>query len=114
MSTIFSKIINKEIPADIVFESENVLAFNDINPQAPVHILIIPKIEIPKVTDINGKEHAGLLGELFDTANKLANEMGMDKDGFRLVFNCGDKGVQEVYHLHLHLLGGRQMQWPPG
>ncbi len=114
MSTIFSKIINKEIPADIVFESENVLAFNDINPQAPIHILIIPKIEIPKVTDINGKEHAGLLGELFDTANKLANEMGMDKDGFRLVFNCGDKGGQEVYHLHLHLLGGRQMQWPPG
>ncbi len=114
MSTIFSKIINKEIPADIVFESENVLAFNDINPQAPVHILIIPKIEIPKVTDINGKEHAGLLGEMFDTANKLANEMGMDKDGFRLVFNCGDKGGQEVYHLHLHLLGGRQMQWPPG
>ncbi len=114
MSTIFSKIINKEIPADIVFESENVLAFNDINPQAPVHILIIPKIEIPKVTDINGKEHAGLLGEMFDTANKLANEMGMDEDGFRLVFNCGDKGGQEVYHLHLHLLGGRQMQWPPG
>ncbi|NNG25921.1 MAG: histidine triad nucleotide-binding protein [Ignavibacteriaceae bacterium] len=114
MSTIFSKIINKEIPADIVFESENVLAFNDINPQAPVHILIIPKIEIPKVTDINGKEHAALLGEMFDTANKLANEMGMDKDGFRLVFNCGDKGGQEVYHLHLHLLGGRQMQWPPG
>ena len=114
MSTIFSKIINKEIPADIVFESENVLAFNDINPQAPVHILIIPKIEIQKVTDINGKEHAGLLGEMFDTANKLANEMGMDEDGFRLVFNCGDKGGQEVYHLHLHLLGGRQMQWPPG
>lgn len=114
MSTIFSKIINKEIPADIVFESENILAFNDINPQAPVHILIIPKIEIPKVTDINGKEHAGLLGEMFDTANKLANEMGMDEDGFRLVFNCGDKGGQEVYHLHMHLLGGRQMQWPPG
>ena len=114
MSTIFSKIINKEIPADIVFESENILAFNDINPQAPVHILIIPKIEIPKVTDINGTEHAGLLGEMFDVANKLANEMGMDEDGFRLVFNCGDKGGQEVYHLHLHLLGGRQMQWPPG
>ena len=105
MSTIFSKIINKEIPADIVFESENVLAFNDINPQAPIHILIIPKIEIPKVTDINGKEHAELLGEMFDTANKLANEMGMVEDGFRLVFNCGDKGGQEVYHLHLHLLG---------
>ena len=114
MSTIFSKIINKEIPADIVFESENVLAFKDINPQAPVHILIIPKIEIPKVTDLNGKEHAGLLGEMINTANKLAKEMEIDEDGFRLVFNCGDNGGQEVYHLHLHLLGGRKMKWPPG
>ena len=114
MSTIFSKIINKEIPADIVYESENVLAFKDINPQAPVHILIIPKIEIPKVTDINGKEHAGLLGEMISTANKLAKEMEIDEDGFRLVFNCGNNGGQEVYHLHLHLLGGRKMKWPPG
>ncbi|MEE9449162.1 MAG: histidine triad nucleotide-binding protein [Ignavibacteriaceae bacterium] len=114
MSTIFSKIINKEIPAEIVFESENVLAFNDINPQAPVHILIIPKIEIPKVTDINSKEHAGLLSEMINTANKLAKEMGIDEDGFRLVFNCGNNGGQEVYHLHLHLLGGRKMKWPPG
>jgi histidine triad (HIT) family protein len=114
MSTIFSKIINKEIPADIVFESENVLAFKDINPQAPVHILIIPKIEIPKITEVDGKEQAGLLGEMIDTANKLAKEMGIDEDGFRLVFNCGNNGGQEVYHLHLHLLGGRQMKWPPG
>ncbi len=114
MSTIFSKIINKEIPADIVFESDNILAFKDINPQAPVHILIIPKVEIPKITDLNGNEHAGLLGEMIDAANKLAKEMGIAEDGFRLVFNCGDKGGQEVYHLHLHLLGGRQMKWPPG
>jgi len=114
MSTIFSKIINKEIPADIVFESENILAFKDINPQAPVHILIIPKIEIPKVTDLNGKEHAALLGEMIDAANKLAKDMGITEEGFRLVFNCGDSGGQEVYHLHLHLLGGRQMKWPPG
>ncbi len=114
MSTIFSKIINKEIPAEIVFESENILAFKDINPQAPVHILIIPKTEIPKVTDLNGKEHASLLGEMIDAANKLAKENGIDEDGFRLVFNCGDNGGQEVYHLHLHLLGGRQMKWPPG
>lgn len=114
MSTIFSKIINKEIPADIVFESDNILAFNDINPQAPVHILIIPKIEIPKVTDLNGKENASLLGEMIDVANKLAKENGIDEDGFRLVFNCGDNGGQEVYHLHLHLLGGRKMKWPPG
>ena len=114
MSTIFSKIINKEIPAEIVFETENILAFNDINPQAPVHILIIPKTEIPKVTDLNGKEHAALLGDMIDAANKLAKENGIDESGFRLVFNCGDNGGQEVYHLHLHLLGGRQMKWPPG
>ena len=114
MSTIFSKIINKEIPADIVYESENILAFKDINPQAPVHILIIPKTEIPKVTDLNGKEHAALLGDMIDAANKLAKENGVDESGFRLVFNCGDNGGQEVYHLHLHLLGGRQMKWPPG
>lgn len=112
--TIFSKIINKEIPADIVFENENIIAFRDIRPQAPVHILIIPKLEIPKVTDIKGKEHSQLLGELFDTANKLAKEMGIADNGFRIVFNCGTNGGQEVYHLHMHLLGGRQMKWPPG
>ena len=114
MSTIFSKIINKEIPADIVYESDTILAFKDINPQAPIHILIIPKIEIPKVTDINGKEHAVLLGEMVDAANKIAKEMGIADDGFRLVFNCGDNGGQDVYHLHMHLLGGRKMNWPPG
>jgi len=114
MSTIFSKIIDKEIPANIVYESDNVLAFKDISPQAPTHILIIPKIEIPKVSDINGKEHGELLGELFDVANKLASDNGISEDGFRLVFNCGDHGGQEVYHLHMHLLGGRQMNWPPG
>jgi len=114
MPTIFSKIIDKEIPADIVFETENILAFKDINPQAPIHILIIPKKEIPKVSDIKGKEHAGLLGEMFDAANKLAKDMGISEDGYRLVFNCGDNGGQEVYHLHMHLLGGRQMKWPPG
>jgi histidine triad (HIT) family protein len=114
MSTIFSKIINKEIPADIVYESDTILAFKDINPQAPVHILIIPKIEIPKVTDIKGKEHAVLLGEMIDVANKLAKERSIDNDGFRLVFNCGQNAGQDVYHLHMHLLGGRKMSWPPG
>ena len=114
MSTIFSKIINKEIPADIVYESDTILAFKDINPQAPVHILIIPKIEIPKVTDIKGKEHAVLLGEMIDVANKLAKERSIDNDGFRLVFNCGQNAGQDVYHLHMHLLGGRKMNWPPG
>lgn len=114
MSTIFSKIINKEIPANIVFESENILAFKDINPQAPVHILIIPKIEIPKVTDIKGSEHAALLGEMIDAANKIVKDLGIANEGFRLVFNCGDNGGQDVYHLHMHLLGGRKMNWPPG
>jgi len=114
MATIFTKIINKEIPADIVYETDNVLAFKDIKPQAPIHILIIPKIEIPKVTDIQGKEHAALIGEMFDTANKLAKDMGISERGFRLVFNCGNDGGQEVYHIHMHLLGGRHMNWPPG
>lgn len=114
MPTIFSKIINKEIPADIVYESDNILAFKDVKPQAPVHILIIPKVEIPKVSDIRGKEHAALLGEMFDAANKLAKDMDISERGFRLVFNCGNDGGQEVYHIHMHLLGGRHMQWPPG
>jgi histidine triad (HIT) family protein len=112
--TIFSRIISKEIKADIVFENDTVMAFKDINPQAPVHILIVPKIEIPKVTDINGKEHAQLLGEMFDAANQLARENNIAEDGFRLIMNCGQKGGQEVYHLHMHLMGGRQMRWPPG
>jgi len=114
MSTIFSKIINKEIPADIVFESESVIAFRDINPKAPTHILIIPKMEIAKVTDIKASEHAELLGQMYDAANKIAKDEGIAEDGFRLVINCGNNGGQEVYHLHMHLLGGRQMNWPPG
>ena len=114
MSTIFTKIINKEIPADIVYESETVLAFRDINPQAPVHILIIPKIEIPSARELNGSEHASLLGNMIDAANNIAKVEGILDDGFRLVFNAGKNGGQDVYHLHLHLLGGRKMKWPPG
>ena len=114
MATIFSKIINREIPADIVYEDENVLAFKDIKPQAPVHILIIPKIEIPKISDFKSDKHAQLLAQMVDIANKLAKDLNISEDGYRLVFNCGPNGGQEVYHLHLHLLGGRQMKWPPG
>lgn len=112
--TIFAKIIKKEIQADIVFESDSILAFRDILPQAPTHILIIPKIEIPTVREINGKAHGALLGEMIDAANHIAKNEGISEDGFRLVFNCGDKGGQEVYHLHMHLLGGKQMTWPAG
>jgi histidine triad (HIT) family protein len=112
--TIFSKIISKEIPADILYESETVMAFRDIKPQAPIHVLIIPKEEISAVTDLKRFENAGLLGEMFDAANSIAKKMGLDKEGFRLVFNNGRNGGQEVNHLHMHLLGGRQMKWPPG
>lgn len=112
--TVFTKIIRKEIKADVVYESEKVLAFNDINPQAPIHILIIPKEEIPKVNDVSGKKHAELLGEMFDAANKIAKDMKIDEEGFRLVLNSGRNGGQAVYHLHMHLLGGRKMEWPPG
>ena len=112
--TIFSKIIRKEIPSDIVYETENILAFRDINPKAPVHILIIPKVVIPTIREIDGKVHSSLLGEMYDAANQIAQKEGIYDEGFRLVFNCGDNGGQEVYHIHMHLLGGRKMQWPPG
>lgn len=113
--TIFSKIIRKEIPAEIVYEDEMVLAFKDIHPQAPVHVLIIPKItEIETTKDIDSAKHAALLGSLYDAANKIAENFGVRETGFRLVLNCGADAGQEVYHLHMHLLGGRKMNWPPG
>jgi histidine triad (HIT) family protein len=112
--SIFTKIIKREIPADIIYETEKVLAFKDIDPKAPVHVLIIPKQEIEKITDIDGKKDAHLLGDMFDAAIQIAKQMNIDADGFRLVINCGSNGGQAVYHLHMHLLGGRQMNWPPG
>lgn len=111
--TIFSKIIKKEIPADIIFEDDDLLAFKDINPQAPFHILIIPKKEIPTVNDVQ-EEDEKLIGKMVMRAKIIADEMGFAKDGYRLVLNCNRHGGQEVYHVHLHLLGGRQMHWPPG
>ena len=111
--TIFGKIIRKEIPANIVFEDDDVLAFRDINPQAPTHILIIPKTPIAKISDIK-PENDALIGKLTRVATELAQKEGLSEAGYRLVWNCGDHGGQEVYHIHLHLLGGRQMQWPPG
>jgi histidine triad (HIT) family protein len=113
-NTIFSKIINQEIKSDIVFESDKVLAFRDINPQAPVHVIIIPKEEIPRINDFESDKHSLLLGEMIVAANKIAKDLNIAEDGFRLVINSGDKGGQTVYHLHMHLLGGRQMNWPPG
>ena len=112
--TIFTKIINREIPADIVYENDTVLAFRDINPQAPVHVLIIPKEEIESVRQMNSTEHGELLGKMIDAANEIAKQEGIFDEGFRLVFNSGAKAGQTVFHLHLHLLGGREMNWPPG
>lgn len=110
--TIFSKIIRKEIPAKIVLESESVLAFHDVNPQAPVHVLIIPKKPIVSLASAEPKDQM-LLGELLLCAEKLAKQLALE-DGYRVVINTGEGGGQSVFHLHLHLLGGRQMNWPPG
>lgn len=106
MPTIFSKIIAKEIPADIVYEDDLVLAFKDINPQAPVHILIIPKKEISTVNDVTAEDEAAL-GRLFVVAAKIAKEQEIDESGYRLMVNVNKDGGQEVFHLHMHLLGGR-------
>lgn len=107
--TIFSKIIRKEIPADIVYEDDLVLAFRDIAPQAPVHFLIIPKKVIPTVNDITEDDEV-TLGRLFSAAAGLAKEHDVDESGYRLTVNCNSDGRQEVFHLHMHLMGGRLMQ----
>ncbi len=110
---LFCKIVDKEIPTEIVFESDKLLAFNDIDPQAPVHILIIPKEHITTINDLSNK-HKELISDILLTAKRLASEYDIAEDGYRMVFNCNKKGGQAVYHIHLHLLGGRQMKWPPG
>jgi len=113
MATIFSKIINREIPADIVFEDEVCLAFRDIHPQAPVHIVIIPKKEIRSLADIAPADKE-ILGHLLVSASKIAEKLKIDKSGYRVVINTNDDGGQTVFHIHLHLLGGRALKWPPG
>lgn len=113
MSTIFTKIIQKEIPATIVYEDDKVLAFRDISPQAPEHILVIPKKEIPTVNDIDDAD-AELVGQLFIVAKKIAKELGFAEQGYRLVMNCNEDGGQTVNHIHMHILAGRQLSWPPG
>ena len=111
--TIFDKIISKEIPSDIVYEDDNYLAFKDINPQAPIHILIIPKKRIATINDID-KADAENIGNMIFIAKNIAKSLDIAEDGYRLVFNCNNYGGQTVYHIHLHLLGGRQFGWPPG
>lgn len=109
---IFQKILDKQIPAHIVHEDERCLAFRDINPQAPTHIILIPRKVIRTHADLTDQDR-DLLGHLHLVAVKLAKELGLE-DGYRVVINCGDRGGQTVPHLHLHLLGGRDLHWPPG
>ncbi len=110
---LFCKIAKKEIPAKIVFENDSVIAFEDLKPQAPVHVLIIPKTHIAKTSDLN-KQDTLLAGELILTAKILADQKGIDRSGYRIALNSGQDAGQEVPHLHLHLLGGRKFGWPPG
>ena len=110
---LFCKIIEGEIPGDIVYENDNVLAFKDINPIAPVHILVIPKEHIATLNDLEEK-HTQTMGELFLAAKKIASEKGISESGYRTVFNCNKDAQQTVFHIHLHLIAGRQMSWPPG
>ena len=113
MSCLFCKIIEGEIPANIVYQDEDVLAFHDINPQAPTHILCIPKKHISTANDIS-EEDTEVAGKLMTTASQLARQLGFAEDGYRLTMNCNGHGGQTVFHIHLHLLGGRPFSWPPG
>jgi histidine triad (HIT) family protein len=111
--TIFGKIIRHEIPADIVYETDDVLAFRDLNPQAPVHVLFVPKRAIATLNDAKATD-AELIGKLVLAAADYAKREGFDKEGYRTVINCNEHGGQTVFHLHVHLLAGRRMTWPPG
>ena len=110
---IFCKIINKQIPANIIYEDKDIIAFDDINPKAPVHKLIIPKLHIETVNHIE-TQHQNLLGKIFTTAANIAKQLNIADDGYRLLMNCNKHGGQEVYHIHLHMIGGKQLTWNPG
>lgn len=110
---IFCKIANGEIPTDFVYQDDTVVAFNDINPQAPVHIIIIPKAHIASALELNDS-NAQVVSHIFGVAGKIARDMGFDQNGFRIVNNCGADGGQTVGHIHFHLLAGRNLGWPPG
>jgi histidine triad (HIT) family protein len=111
--TLFEKIVAREIPASIVYEDDLVLAFHDIKPQAPVHVLVIPKKPIPRISEAKPEDHK-VLGHLLIKAAEVAEKLGIAKSGYRLVFNNGPAAGEAVPHLHCHLLGGRHMSWPPG
>jgi len=110
---IFCKIAKKEIETDVIFEDEDILAFKDLNPKAPVHLLFIPKKHIPSMNDL-AEEDASILGRMLLKAKETAKKHGISEDGYRIVINCNKNAGQEVFHLHAHLLGGRKFSWPPG
>ncbi|NLG79087.1 MAG: histidine triad nucleotide-binding protein [Firmicutes bacterium] len=109
---LFCKIASRELPADVVYEDDQALAFRDINPQAPVHVLVIPKRHVSSLAELAEPDEA-LMGHLLTVATRLASKLGVG-DGFRVVGNCGEKAGQSVFHIHLHVLGGRRLGWPPG
>ncbi len=110
---LFCKLVSGEIPCDFIYEDDDVVAFNDVNPQAPHHFLCIPKQHIATTNDLQS-EHAQIMGKLILAAKKIADDRGIADDGYRLVMNCNQHGGQTVFHIHLHVLAGRQMSWPPG
>jgi histidine triad (HIT) family protein len=110
---VFCKIIKKEIPSEVVFEDDEIMVFKDVNPHAPVHLLLIPIEHIETLNDIDESNQA-LMGRILVVAKDLAKEMGISDDGYRVVFNCNKDAGQEVFHLHAHLMGGRKFTWPPG
>jgi len=110
---LFCKMVAGEIKPDVVFEDDEVLAFRDVNPQAPLHVLVIPKIHISTVNDLT-PEHTSLVGRMYLAAQKIAADEGVAEPGYRMVMNCNAEAGQSVYHIHLHVLGGRPMSWPPG
>ena len=110
---LFCRIVSKKVPAKFIYEDERIMAFEDINPQAPVHALVIPKKHISTTLDIEDEDNE-LIGHLFQTAGKIAKEKGIAERGFRLVVNTNQEAGQTVYHVHIHILGGRHMHWPPG
>ncbi len=110
---IFCKIIKKQIPCDLVYEDDKVIAFNDISPQAPIHVIIIPRQHIEDLNSIK-QESSEVIGHIFMVVREIAKKLGVAENGYRIVSNCGEQGGQTVQHIHFHLLGGRMLQWPPG
>ena len=112
-SCLFCRIVGREIPADLLYEDDTLVAFRDIAPQAPIHVLVVPRDHIPTANDLRDT-HRSLLADLMLAAPKIARDQGLEEDGYRLVLNCQEGAGQSVFHLHLHILGGRPMNWPPG